>query len=79
MQELEDTAGKHQIGSIEISANLTWSCREPNKCNDIIEEVKPIILDFAPGTYSSKSFLDIVDSLLKYPHYEIYGDFDLTF
>ena len=77
MKELEDTAGKHQIGSIEISANLTWSCREPNKCNDIIEEVKPIILDFAPGNYSSKSFLDIVYSL--YPNDKIYGDFNSTF
>ena len=54
MKELEDIVGKHQIGSIEISANLTWSCKEPNKCNDINEVVNPIILDFAPGTYSSK-------------------------
>ena len=76
MKELEDTAGKHQIGSIEISANLTWSCREPNKCNDIIEEVKSIMLDFAPGKYSSISLLAIV---FQYPNYKIFGDFDLIF
>ena len=79
MKELEDTAGKHQIGSIEISANLTWSCREPNKCNDIIEEVKSIMLDFAPGKYSSISLLAIVFSLLQYPNYKIFIDFDLIF
>ena len=66
MKEREDTVGKHQIGSTEISASLTWSCREPNKCNDIIEEVKSIILDFAPGNHSSISLLDIVYSFTNF-------------